>query len=211
MVRVLEEIHGAASRCAQQKKEHSTTGGADVAAIAVDECAALLMDVDDPNTPSWHEAMASANREKWLEGAQEELTSLHEMSIFQLVPRSEVPTDCKVLRRRFVCRLKRNENGNPVQHKVQWVAKGFQQIWGKDFSKTTSPTARLESMRSVLHITVCNDWQILQYDVKTAFLNSVLPDNEIQYMQQPPDFAEPGKESHVWKLFRGLYGMRQSS
>jgi hypothetical protein len=57
-----------------------------------------------------------------------------------------------------------------------------------------------------------NDWCIEQYDVKTAFLNGILLETEIQYMEQPPGFDQSStKESHVWRLVRGLYGMRQSS
>jgi hypothetical protein len=63
----------------------------------------------------------------------------------------------------------------------------------------------------ILHIAACNDWRIEQYDVKTAFLNGILPEKEVQFMEQPPGFAVPGKETHVWQLQRGLYGMKQSS
>ncbi len=66
-------------------------------------------------------------------------------------------------------------------------------------------------MRTILHIAACNDWRTDQYDVKTAFLNGILPEKEVQFMVQPPGFAVPGKETHVWQLRRGLYGMRQSS
>ena len=116
-----------------------------------------------------------------------------------------------MLRGKFVCRLKRDENGKPIRYKVRLVARGFLQVWGRDFSKTTSPTARLESMCTVLHLTASNDWSLRQYDVKTAFLNGILPEEEIQFMEQPPGFAVPGKENYVWRLIRGLYGMRQSS
>jgi hypothetical protein len=116
-----------------------------------------------------------------------------------------------VLHGKFICHLKHDEVGNLVRYKVQWVMKGFQQVWGRDFSKTTSPTARLESLHVVLHIAAVNDWCLEQYDVKTAFLNGILPEEEIQYMEQPPGFVQPDKESHVWRLLRGLYGMRQSS
>ena len=133
------------------------------------------------------------------------------MGVYQLVSCSNVPSNCSILHGKFVCRLKRNEHGNPVRYKVRWVAKGFQQVWGRDFSKTTSPTARLESLCVVLHIAAANDWCLEQYDVKTAFLNGILPEEERQYMEQPPRFAQSSREDHVWQLHRGLYGMRQSS
>ena len=76
--------------------------------------------------------------------------------------------------------------------------------------KTTSPTARMESWRLIMHIATSLDWDIKQIDVKMAFLYGLLPDDEIQYMEQPRGFEEPGKETWVWKLRRSLYGMKQS-
>jgi Reverse transcriptase (RNA-dependent DNA polymerase) len=53
-------------------------------------------------------------------------------------------------------------------------------------------------------------WDIQQIDVKTAFLYGLLPEDEVQYMQQPAEFKEPGKADWVWQLQHGLYGMKQS-
>jgi transposase InsO family protein len=172
---------------------------------------AFLVDVEDPDAPEWPDALKSDERESWLEGAKAELDSLREMNVFELILHRDVPPNRSVLRGKFVCRLKHDEVGNPVRYKVCWVAKGFQQVWGRDFSKTTSPTARLESLRIVLHIAAANDWVIEQYDVKTAFLNGILPDDKVQYMEQPPGFAELDRKTYVWRLIRSLYGMRQSS
>ena len=223
--RALEQVREAASRRAAAKvdaKEPPTIACAveedDLADTREDPSSEepipeiiLLVDVEDPDAPTWTEALQSSDHDKWIEGAEAELTGLRDMGVYALVPRSEVPTNRSVLRGRFVCRLKRDEIGNPVHFKVRWVAKGFQQVWGRDFSKTTSPTARLESLRVVLHMAATLNWHLEQYDVKTAFLNGILPEEEVQYMEQPPGFVQPGSESHVWKLLRGLYGMRQSS
>jgi hypothetical protein len=39
----------------------------------------------------------------------------------------------------------------------------------------------------------------------------LLLEDETQFMSQPTDFEEPGKEDWVWKLVHGLYGMKQAS
>lgn len=46
-------------------------------------------------------------------------------------------------------------------------------------------------------------------DVKTAFLNGVI--EEEVYTEQPQGFEVYGKESHVCKLKKALYGVNQSS
>jgi Reverse transcriptase (RNA-dependent DNA polymerase) len=96
-----------------------------------------------------------------------------------------------------------------THHKVRFVVKSYEQIYGQDFTRTTA-TARLESFRVLLHIAAACDWDAQQLDVKTALLNGILPDDEIQFMEQPEGFHKPGKESWVWELHKGLYGMRQS-
>ena len=49
---------------------------------------------------------------------------------------------------------------------------------------------------------------IHQMDVVTAFLNGRL--KEEIYMQQPPGYAEQGKEHLVCKPKKSLYGLKQS-
>ncbi|KAJ3538090.1 hypothetical protein NMY22_g5310 [Coprinellus aureogranulatus] len=90
------------------------------------------------------------------------------------------------------------------------VPSGCDQRYGRDYTKTTSPTARMESARVLMHIAAKRGWDVQQLDVKTAYLYSLLPEDETQYMYQPEGFEEPGKEGWVWKLQRGLYGMKQS-
>ena len=63
----------------------------------------LLVDVEDPDAPTWTEALQSSDHNKWIEGAEAELTGLRDMGVYVLVPCSEVPTNCSVLHGRFVC------------------------------------------------------------------------------------------------------------
>jgi len=52
------------------------------------------------------------------------------------------------------------------------------------------------------------DLELEQLDMKTAFLHGNL-EEEI-YMQQPEGFVVPGKEDHVCRLKKYLYGLKQS-
>ena len=163
-------------------------------------------DLDEPKT--WEEARKSSYGEQWEAGYREELKSLKDMGVYKLIHRSQVPAGTKIRKGRPVFRLKRDADGKAVRWKVRLVFKGFEQIYGKDYTSTTSPTARMESWRILLHIAASLDWDAQQIDVKTAFLYGLLPDNETQYMEQPPGFEEPGKEDYVWLLQRGVERFR---
>src|SRR6266481_4334026 len=65
----------------------------------------------------------------------------------------------------------------------------------------------MEGIKAILHIGAQHSWLLNQFDVKTAFLYGDL-DEEI-YMRQPKGYKEPGKESHLAKLAKGLYGLKQ--
>jgi hypothetical protein len=163
---------------------------------------------DEPR--NWKEAQASPEAKEWTKGYLDELKSLKDMGVYKLVPRSSVPAGAKIRKGRPIFVRKRDENGNVIRHKVRLVFKGFEQIYGKDYTTTTSPTARMESWRILLHLAAALDWSSKQTDVKTAFLYSLLPDNETQWMEQPEGMEEEGFEDYVWMLQRGLYGMKQA-
>ena len=132
------------------------------------------------------------------------------MGVYTLVPRSQVPQGHLIKRGRPIFKIKRDENGVAVRWKVRYVFKGFEQIYGKDYGKTTSPTALMESWRVLLHIAASLDWDAQQIDIKTAFLYGLLPEEEVQYMEQLTGFEETRKTDWVWQLQHGLYGMKQS-
>ena len=165
---------------------------------------------DTDDDPSWREALASPEREYWIAGAREELRSLRDLQVFVLVPRSEIPRGKRVLKGKLVCKRKRDDTGKITRYKVRYVAKGYAQQPGIDFTKTTAPTVRLESLRSILHLAASLRWDIQHFDIKTAFLHGVLAEDETAYMEQPPGFEAPGKEEWVMRLMKSIYGMRQA-
>jgi len=112
---------------------------------------------------------------------------------------------------KLVCKQKRDDTGKVIRYKVQYVTKGFAQRWGIDYDKTTAPTIHLESFRSILHIAATNDWDLQQFNIKTAFLHSILPEEETMFMEQPKGFEAPGKEDWVMCLMKSIYGMKQAS
>lgn len=156
---------------------------------------------NDPQT--FEEAMKSDNSKEWFKAMQEELNSLNKNDTYDIV---SLPNDKKPISCRWIFRIKKNIDGSIDRFKARLVARGYSQKEGIDYFETFSPVARYDSIRLILAIASAYKMEILQFDVKTAFLYGEL-DEEI-FMQQPPGF-EDGTDK-VLKLKRGLYGLKQA-
>ena len=64
----------------------------------------------------------------------------------------------------------------------------------------------MESWCILLHIMAALGWDVQQIDIKTAFLYGLLPEDEVQFMEQPEGFLELGKgdlglEAPAWAIW----------
>jgi ATP-binding cassette subfamily B (MDR/TAP) protein 1 len=77
-----------------------------------------------------------------------------------------------------------------------------------DFDEVFSPFVKMTTLRFLLGVVAHEDLELLQLDVKTAFLHGDV-DEEI-YMEKPQGFASPGREHLVCRLQKSLYGLKQA-
>jgi len=115
------------------------------------------------------------------------------------------------LKGKLVCKRKHDDMGKVTHYKVHYVAKGFAQIPGLDYDKTTALTACLESLCAIAHIAASLGWELHQFDIKTTFLNGTLLEDKQLYMEQPSGLKIPRKEDWVLHLMKSIYGMKQAS
>ena len=67
---------------------------------------------------------------------------------------------------------------------------------------------RHSSIRVLLAIVASNNFELVQMDVKTAFLHENLEEDII--MDQLEGFVDPNKPNRVCKLLKSPYGLKQS-
>ncbi|GJS02338.1 retrovirus-related pol polyprotein from transposon TNT 1-94 [Tanacetum coccineum] len=91
------------------------------------------------------------------------------------------------------------------RYKARLVARRFTQRAGIDYNEVFSPVVQHTSIRVILALTVCKDYELEQLDVKTTFLQRNL--EEVIYMRQPPGYEQGNK---VCLLKKSLYGLKQS-
>ena len=97
-------------------------------------------------------------------------------------------------------------NKNNVRYKSRLVAKGYAQMEGVDYNEVFSPVVKHFSIKILLALVAQLDLELVQMDVKTAFLHEDL--DEKIYMNQPDGFKVVGKEKMVYKLEKSLYGLK---
>jgi hypothetical protein len=163
---------------------------------------ALMSELIEVEPSSFQEA---SEQQVWRDAMMEEYSSIMKNDVWEVVPRPEWKS---VVGFRWIYKIKHAADGSVDKFKARFVAKGFSQKEGIDFSETFAPVARYSSIRAVISIAAELGWQIHQMDVKTMFLNGVI-DEEI-YIEQPEGFEVHNRASHVCRLRRALYGLKQA-
>ena len=98
----------------------------------------------------------------------DEMDSLKNNQIYELV---ELPKEKKVLKNKWVFKLKKDDSGKVVKYKARLVVKGFLQKKGVDFNEIFSPVVKMVSIRIILGLVASLNLELKQMDVKTTFLH----------------------------------------
>ena len=128
---------------------------------------------------------------------------------FEVVPR---PNNRKVIDTRWIFKTKLKESGDISRRKARFVARGFTQEKGIDYSDTYSPVAITDFERVIFALAAALNLELKQADIEVAFQHQELQEEiyvELPYGWKFQQFQD--RHSHVGRLRRALYGLKQSA
>ncbi|KAK2979349.1 hypothetical protein RJ640_000686 [Escallonia rubra] len=162
-----------------------------------------LATTTDLTTPSTYKQVQKYPQ--WRKAMQDEFDALIKNQTWTLVPSH---TSQNIIACKWLFRIKRKANGTIDRCKARLIAKGFTQRPGIDFSSTFSPVVKPTTVRIVLSLAIHHGWALHQLDINNAFLQGHL--EEEVFMRQPKGFEHPELPSHVCRLKKAIYGLKQA-
>ncbi|GJX82191.1 retrovirus-related pol polyprotein from transposon TNT 1-94 [Tanacetum coccineum] len=145
------------------------------------------------------------NEPSWIKAMQEEIHEFQRLEVWELV---SCPDKVLLIKLKWIYKVKTDEFGRVLKNKARLVAQGFRQEEGIDFEESFAPVARIEAICIFVANTTHKNMTIYQMYVKTAFLNGEL--KEEVYISQPEGFVDQDNPSHVYKLKKAIYGLKQA-
>ena len=155
---------------------------------------------DIPVPKNSREAAASPYAHKWRAADRVEMDQMFDKGVLEPVDKSAIPPGHKAIPGMMVRVVKPNRDGTVRKFKSRFVAKGFWQRFGIDYTETFAPVAAIATIKLVLAVAAHFNMVCFQFDVEGAFL---LPDiDHIVYIVD--------EHGNYYLCHKTLYGLKQS-
>lgn len=130
-----------------------------------------MLAIQEPQT--YAEAMSSPDAGRWKEAIDEEIEAHVKNSTWY---EEEIPSDRKAINCQWIFKIKQTP-GEEDRFKARLVARGFSQRAGIDYDEIYAPVARAESCRVLFAKAAKENLEMMQFDIKTAFLYGELQED----------------------------------
>ena len=172
-------------------------------------CASRIM-IPEPLTVV--EAMASEHAAEWRNAMDEEMGNISKFACFERVAKEDAQKHGRLVKSKWVFKVKYNSDGTLQRFRARLVAKGFTQVPGSDFYETFSPVFGYTSLRTILAIAAARDLQLDQWYLKNSLLQQDI-DVEHMYMECPDGYSKVLGDGRAAALhcLKSIYGLKQSS
>ena len=174
-------------------------------------CAARIM-IGEPLTVQ--DAMASEHADEWRAAMNKEIEMLTKFKCFNIVTEKDALRHGKLVKSKWVFKVKYQQDGEVERFKARLVAKGFSQRPGQDYvdGEAYSPVFSYTSLRTIVSKAANDDYQLDCWDLASSFVQQPL-DVDHMYMKTPdgyPKFDGDGARTAL-HVRQSLYGLKQAS
>ncbi len=133
---------------------------------------------------NYQEAISCEVATRWKADIEKEYLSFIKNRTWILMP---LPDGQKTIKSQWIFKVKPGLKGMFPRYKAQLVVKGYTQRQGIDYGETYAPVVTYDSLRVILSTAAAQDLELIQLDLKTAFLYGHL---EEIYLEQPDGFID---------------------
>jgi Reverse transcriptase (RNA-dependent DNA polymerase) len=102
-----------------------------------------------PDSPTISSALASTNKDKWLDAIDKKVSALEDAGTWTLVPHQP---GMNIFRSHLILKAKRDTAGAIIKYKARLVAGGDAQVHDLDFDQSYAPVADFTVVRIILRI-----------------------------------------------------------
>jgi hypothetical protein len=111
--------------------------------------------------------MCPNGEQEWMMSTQLFIDTVLINFTWELVP---LPPRQKIVKSKWVFKIKTKMDGTLEQYKARLVVKGFTHVHGFDYDETFSLVIKHDSIQSIFARVATHDMHMIQYDVRTTFL-----------------------------------------
>ncbi|GJR00644.1 retrotransposon protein, putative, ty1-copia subclass [Tanacetum coccineum] len=144
-----------------------------------------LGDLGEP--ANYKTVLLDPKSDKWLNDMNVEMQSLKDNEVWDLV---DLPPNGKTVGSKWLFKKKTDMDGAVHTYKACLVAKTYTQTLRIDYEETFSPITNIRAIRILIAIAAFYDYEIWQMDVKTAFLNGYLSEEDMRCTRPDVAFAQ---------------------
>ena len=194
-------------------ERHSDSDFAYWSAVGYAAIVQPTLDLGDIVIPtSYKNALSSTHKDYWRAAITKEVTGLLSLDTWTPELQSNVPSGCNVVNCHYVFALKRKADGSVDKFKARLVADGNTQRHGIDYDRVFSTVVKMSTLRMLLIQAVASEYHLTSVDIRQAFLQADLANDQPIFMRMPPGLPRCDKHGQplVVRLNKTLYGLKQA-
>ncbi|MBW0522566.1 hypothetical protein O181_062281 [Austropuccinia psidii MF-1] len=155
---------------------------------------------------SYKDAMNSHESNNWSCAIKDKLGIMAQEDVFEITSLKDA---LATVPHESICSTKCVfvKKDKPQRYKARLVARGFRQIHGINYEETFAPTPGFGALCLLFSTTCLNGWEVRTFDVKVAFLHSII--DKPVFVWPPQGMCVP--KFNVLKLKKALYGTKQAA